>query len=107
MVAFLGDAARFNDGVFRDSPCATFDRAKFNVVSRNAAPTRTPAERELIRLHDTLLTREDYKSPVLQFVEDHTEPGFFHYPEARGKGRRSRTGPLAVHGEGERQNAGL
>ena len=32
MVAFLGAAARFNDGVFPDSPYAAFDQAKFNAA---------------------------------------------------------------------------
>ena len=36
MVAFLGAAARFNDGVFPDSPFAAFDQAKFNAASRKA-----------------------------------------------------------------------
>jgi hypothetical protein len=79
MVAFLGAAARFNDGVFPDSPFAAFDGAKFNAASMKGAATRTPAEGELIRLHDAYLTREVYRPPVRQFVEDHTEPGSFQY----------------------------
>jgi hypothetical protein len=79
MVSFLGAAARFNEGIFPDSPYGAFDQAKFNAASRKAAAARTPAEQELIRLHDKFLTREVYRPTVLQFVEDHTEPGSFHY----------------------------
>jgi hypothetical protein len=85
MVAYLGAAARFSDGVFPDSPYPGFDRAKYNAASGKAAAARTPAERELIRLHDAFLMREVYKTPVLQFVEDHTEPGSFHYVGAGAK----------------------
>ena len=79
MVAFLGAATRFNGGVFPDSPYAAFDQAKFNAASMKAGNDRTPAERELIELHDKFLIREVYRPPVRQFVEDHTEPGSFHY----------------------------
>jgi len=79
MVAFLGAAARFNDGVFPDSPYSAFDQAKFNAASLKAKDDQTPAERELIGLHDRFLFREVYRPPVRQFVEDHTEPGSFHY----------------------------
>jgi hypothetical protein len=79
MVAFLGAAARFNDGTFPDSPYAAFDQAKFNGAGRKADDARTPAERELIRLHDQFLMREVFQPPVRRFVEDHTEPGSFHY----------------------------
>ena len=79
MVAFLGASARFNDGVFPDSPYATFDKAKFNAAGLKPDDARTPAERELIELHDRFLFREVNRPPVRQFVEDHTEPGSFHY----------------------------
>jgi hypothetical protein len=79
MVAFLGAAARFNDSLFPDSPYAAFDQAKFNTAARKPAEAQTPAERELIGLHDKFLMREVYRSPVRQFVDDHTEPGSFQY----------------------------
>jgi hypothetical protein len=79
MVAYLGAAARFSDDVFPDSPYAAFDPAKFNAASLKADADRTPAEEELIELHRRFKTREVYKSPVLQFVEDHAQPGSFHY----------------------------
>jgi hypothetical protein len=79
MVAFLGAAARFNDGVFPDSPYAAFEQAKFNAAGEKAKDAQTPAERELIELHDKFLFREVNRPPVRQFVEDHTEPGSFHY----------------------------
>jgi len=85
MVAFLGAAARFNGGIFPDSPYAAFDQAKFNAAGMKAAAAQTPAEQELIRLHDKFLTREVYRSPVLQFVEDHAEPDSFHYVGAGAK----------------------
>ena len=85
MVAYLGAAARFNDGDFPDSPYAAFNREKFNLASKKAAADQTPAEQELIKLHDAFLMREVYKSPVLQFVEDHTEPGSFQYVGAGAK----------------------
>ena len=45
-----------------------------------ADDVRTPAEeRELIGLHDKFLMREVYTPPLRRFVEDHTEPGSFHY----------------------------
>jgi hypothetical protein len=79
MVAFLEAAARFNGGVFPDSPYAAFDQAKFNAAGMKADSARTPAERELIGLHDMFLIREVYAPPLRRFVEDHTEPGSFHY----------------------------
>jgi hypothetical protein len=79
MVAFLGAAARFNDQTFPDSPFAAFDQAKFNGAGRKADAVRTPAERELIRLHDQFLMREVFQPPVRRFVDDHTEPGTFQY----------------------------
>ncbi len=85
MVAYLGAAARFNDGDFPDSPYAAFNREKFNLASKKAVADQTPAEQELIKLHDAFLMREVYKSPVLQFVEDHTEPGSFQYVGAGAK----------------------
>ncbi|MFI5456560.1 MAG: hypothetical protein ACHRXM_14020 [Isosphaerales bacterium] len=85
MVAFLGAAARFNEGVFPDSPYAAFDQARFNAASIKVAAAQTPAERELIQLHDKFLTREVYRAPVLQFVEDHTQAGSFHYVGAGAK----------------------
>jgi hypothetical protein len=85
MVAFLGAAARFNDGIFPDSPYAAFDQAKFNAAAIKPAIAQSPAERELIGLHDKFLTREVYRSPVRQFVEDHTEPGSFQYVGAGAK----------------------
>jgi hypothetical protein len=85
MAAYLGAAARFNDGVFPDSPYAAFDQAKFNTAGRKAASARTPAEEDMIRLHDRFLMREVFRSPVLQFVDDHTEPASFHYVGAGAK----------------------
>lgn len=85
MAAYLGAAARFNDGVFPDSPYAAFDSAKFNAACKKADSARTPAEEDMIRLHDKFLMREVYRSPVRQFVEDHTEPGSFHYVGAGAK----------------------
>ncbi|WP_165222035.1 hypothetical protein [Aquisphaera insulae] len=79
MIAYLGAAAKFNDGTFPDSAQAAFDQAKFNAASRKPEESRTPAERELIKLHDSFLTREIYRSPVLQFVADHAESRSFHY----------------------------
>jgi len=110
MVAFLGAAARFNEGVFPDSPYAAFDQARFNAAGRKAAAAQTPAERELIELHDKFLTREVYQSPVRQFVEDHTEANTFHYVGAGIKvGQANRilcwytikgaTKPRAVYGD--------
>ncbi|QEH34993.1 hypothetical protein OJF2_35380 [Aquisphaera giovannonii] len=85
MVAFLGAAARFNGDTFPDSPYAAFDQAKFNAASMKPDESRTPAERELIKLHDAFLAREVYRSPVLQFVEDHAEPRSFRYVGAGAK----------------------
>src|SRR5262249_19716555 len=79
MVAFLGAAARFNDGVFPDSPYAAFEQAKFNAAGQKAADARTPGERELIALHDRFLMREVFTAPVRRFVDDHTEPDSFCY----------------------------
>ena len=79
MVAFLGAAARFHDGVFPDSPYAAFDEAKFNAAGLKAEDAQTPAERELVALHDKFLLREVYRPPVRQFVDDQTEAGSFHY----------------------------
>jgi hypothetical protein len=84
-VAFLGAAARFNNGLFPDSPYAAFDRAKFSAANKKAVAAQTPAEQELIRLHDRFLTREVYRAPVLQFMEDHTELGSFQYVGAGAK----------------------
>jgi hypothetical protein len=85
MVDFLGAAARFNDGVFPDSPYAAFEQAKFNISSTKALAAHSPAERELIGLHDRFMMREIYRSPVRQFVDDHTEPGSFHYVGAAAR----------------------
>ncbi|AMV37616.1 hypothetical protein [Planctomyces sp. SH-PL62] len=85
MVGFLGAAARFNGDVFPDSPFAAFDQTKFNTASLKPAADRTAAEAELIRLHDKFLSREVFRSPVLQFVEDHAEPGSFQYVGAGAK----------------------
>ena len=85
MVAFLGAAARFNDGTFPDSPYAAFDSAKFNAASRKADTARTPAESELIRLHDQFLMREVFQPPARRFVDDQTEPNSFHYVGAGAK----------------------
>ena len=90
MVAFLGAAARFNDGVFPDSPYAAFDQAKFNAAGLKAKEAQTPAQRELIGLHDKFLFREVYRPPVRQFVDDHTEPGSFHYVGAARIGQADR-----------------
>ncbi|WP_143206507.1 hypothetical protein [Singulisphaera sp. GP187] len=85
MIAYLGAAARFNDGLFPDSPYAAFDQAKFNAASLKTPADQTLVEQELIRLHDKYLTREIHRSPVLQFVEDHAEPESFHYVGAGAK----------------------
>ncbi len=85
LVEYLGAAARFNDGVFPDSPGWDFDRAKFNAASEKAEADRTPAERALIRIHDQLLRREMYRSPGLVFAEDHAEPGSFRYVGAAAR----------------------
>jgi hypothetical protein len=85
MVEFLGAAARFNDGFFPDSPYAAFDQAKFNAASKKEPNAQSPAEKELIGLYDKYLMREVYRSPVLQFVDDHAQPGSFHYVGAGTK----------------------
>ncbi len=79
MVAFLVAVARFNDGVFPDSPYLAFDRAKFKAAGRKAGGARTPAGRERIAPHDEFLLREVYRPPLRRFVEDRTEPGSFHH----------------------------
>ncbi len=79
MVSYLGAAARFNGGVFPDSPYAAFDQPKFNAASMKPDNDRTPAERELVGLHDKFLIREVFTPPLRRFVEDHTEPASFHY----------------------------
>ncbi len=85
IVAFLGAAARFNGGVFPDSPFEVFDQVKFNEAAMKAKDSQTAAERELIGLHDKFLAREVYTPPLRRFVEDHTEPASFHYVGAGAK----------------------
>lgn len=85
MVAYLGAAARFSGGVFPDSPYTAFDRDRFNAASTRPDDARTPAEKEMIRLHDQFLMREVYQPPVRRFVEDQTEPGSFQYVGAGAK----------------------
>lgn len=79
MLDFLAAAAAFNGGVFRDAPFAAFDQAKFNAAAEKPATEQTRVERELILLHDRFLNRGIRESPILRFVEDHVEPGTFHY----------------------------
>lgn len=79
MIAWLGAAARFNDNSFPDSPYDAFDREKFNAASAKAESERTAVEQELIALRDKIMLREIYRSPVMQFEEDHTVPKSFHY----------------------------
>ncbi len=54
----------------------------FDIIDRayrwNATLGRE-VDRELIALHDKFLTREVYRPPLRQFMEDHTEPGSFRY----------------------------
>ena len=86
MVAFLGAAARYNDGVFPDSPLVLPDGTKFSATLKKDAAERTPEEQELVRFRDKSLNRgEVYRSPVLRFVEENTEPGSFHYVGAGAK----------------------
>ncbi len=79
MIAYLGAAAHFHDGVFPDSPFEAFDSAKFNAVSQKASTERTQAEQRMIEQHDKFLLREIYRSPVRQFVDDHVAKDSFHY----------------------------
>ena len=79
MVAYLGAAARFNDGAFPDSPYTAFDSDKFNAASEKKPSDRTAAEQALIDIRDKIMMREIYRSPIKQFEEDHTAPNSFHY----------------------------
>jgi len=85
MIGFLGAAARFNGDAFPDSPFAAFNQTKFNDASRKDAGLQTPAEKELIALHDRYLMREVYEPPVRRFVADQTEPDTFQYVGAGAK----------------------
>lgn len=79
MIAYLGAAARFNDGEFPDSPYSAFDSDKFNKASEKKSSDRTPVEQALIDIRDKIMMREIYRSPIKQFEEDHTLPDSFHY----------------------------
>jgi len=79
MVTYLSAAVRFNDRIFPDSPYTAFDSAKFNTACQRPEADQSPAEKEMIVQHDKFLSREIYRSPVQQFVDDHTLPGSFHY----------------------------
>ncbi|MFO1064013.1 MAG: hypothetical protein U0892_09135 [Pirellulales bacterium] len=79
MTKYLGAAARFNQGTFPDSPFSPFDSEQFNAACQKAVALRTPAEADMIAQHDKFLLREIHRSPVRQFLDDHTVPGSFHY----------------------------
>ena len=79
MVAYLGAAARFNDGAFPDSPYTAFDSDKFNAASERKQADRTAAEQAMIDIRDKIMMREIYRSPIKQFEEDQTAPNSFHY----------------------------
>ncbi len=79
MIVYLGAAAKFQDGIFPDSPFAAFDSAKFLVASKLPEGNQTFAQKEMIAQHGKFLMREIYRSPVQQFVDDQTVAGSFHY----------------------------
>ena len=85
MLGFLGAAARFNDGIFPDSPFAAFNQAKFNVAAQKSTEQQTVDERTLIELHDKFMLRQVHQSPVMRFLEDNTVPDSFHYVGADAK----------------------
>jgi len=85
MATYLAACVKFNGGTFPDSPFAAFDSAKFNQVSQLSEEKQSGADKEMIAQHDKFLMREIYRSPVQQFVDDHTAAGSFHYVGAGAK----------------------
>ncbi|MDZ4686071.1 MAG: hypothetical protein SH850_13465 [Planctomycetaceae bacterium] len=86
MIEYLGAAARFNDGVFPDSPFGlAVDNKEFNAIWSRDKKDWTDAEKKIVDLHRKYVNADLNKLPVRHFEDDHTVSGSFRYIGARAK----------------------
>jgi hypothetical protein len=79
VLSYLGAAAEWNERVFPGSAIEAFDGDKLNAVSKLAEKDRPAAASAFIEIRDKIMMREIYRSPVLQFIDDHVEKDTFQY----------------------------